>query len=458
MYEHPKRLHDDEAQRAGMEENGEYRFVRPEAPHRVYADAGYIPQSEAPELKKKNYMPPPEPPRREKNRGMHASTVVALCVICGILGGIVGGLTGSLLGKEKNDDPSVMSQPSLAPAEQAQESSAPQSSGTPVSSGELLTGELSGSAVYALGCPQTVGITTSVTTRNFFGQVSTSSVTGSGFIVTEDGYILTNYHVIQAAHQGGYDISVMLHSGESYAASIVGYENDGTDLAVLKIEAEGLSPAALGNSDEILVGETVYAIGNPLGELSYTMTTGSVSALDRNITSQNSYPGEMETVNAFQFDAAVNEGNSGGPLYNSLGQVIGIVTAKYSSEGVEGLGFAIPINEAISVANELIEHGYVSGKAMLGISGETVSASVAKYYGMAQGVYVWNVSDGGCADRAGLRPGDIITALGDTVVTSVSELNAAQRDYRAGDTGALTVFRDGEYLNVEVVFDEQRPD
>lgn len=440
----------------GVGENGEYRIVRPEQARQSYSDAGYIPQSEAPSIRRRRYSAAEK--KAEKPRGgVHASTVVALCVICALLGGVAGGLTGGYFAGRTPAEGSLA--PTVSDTQQPQQPVVQQPTvWEPVAASDAAALGSVGSAIYALGCPQTVGVTTEVTTRNIFGQVSTSSVSGSGFIISEDGYILTNYHVIQTAHLGGHDISVMLHNGERYPAEIVGYESEGTDVAVLKIEAQGLSPVTTGSSEDVQVGEPVFAIGNPLGELVYTMTTGFVSALDREIVSQDSYTGATETVNFFQFDAAVNEGNSGGPLYNARGEVIGIVTAKYSSAGVEGLGFALPIDEAVGIAAELIEKGYVSGKAVLGIAGETVSEGVARYYDMVQGVYVWSVEKGSGAAKAGLRAGDIITALGDTAVHSTSELNVAERGYRAGDTGYLTVYRDGAYLEVEVVFDEDVPE
>lgn len=441
----------DKRKQDARHEDGEYRIVRPEQAH--YSDAGYIPQSEAPELRRRYGKAEPKPEKPQ--RGMRAPTMVALCVICVLLGGVAGGLAGGYMAQR------APAAPVSTPTEQSGQSRPVEQEKPqvflPVAADDAAEAGSVGSAIYALGCAQTVGVTTEVSTRNIFGQVSTSSVTGSGFIISEDGYILTNYHVIRAAHQGGHEISVMLHSGERFAAEIVGYESEGTDLAVLKIDAQGLSPVTAGVSAQIRVGEPVYAIGNPLGELVYTMTTGSVSALDREVVSVDRDSGAAESVHFFQFDAAVNEGNSGGPLFNARGEVIGIVTAKYASAGVEGLGFALPIDEAMLLAQELIENGYVSGKAVLGIAGETVSEGVARYYDMVQGVYVWSVAKGSGAEKAGLRAGDIITALGDTPVRSTGELTLAERAYRAGDTGYLTVYRDGTETKIEVVFDEDVP-
>ena len=310
---------------------------------------------------------------------------------------------------------------------------------------------LSPEDIYVDACQSTVGVTIPGHSANIFGQSSSRTVSGSGLILSENGYILTNYHVIEPAYTGGTSIQVIAFDGTEYTADVVGVETD-SDLAVLKIDAMGLRPAVLGNSDEMRVGQTVYAVGNPLGELTYTMTSGIVSALNRSITTDIDV-----TVNMFQIDAAVNNGNSGGPVYSAYGQVIGIVTAKYSENGMEGLGFAIPINDVYTIANELITNGYVSGKAYLGLTLTSVSASVAKYYNMVQGVYVYSVEPGSCSQQAGLKTGDIITAIDGQEVLEKNDLITAVKDYRAGDSADLTVYRNQAYTIITVVFDEELP-
>lgn len=310
---------------------------------------------------------------------------------------------------------------------------------------------LSPEEIYLDACQSTVGVTIPGHSANIFGQSSSRTVSGSGLILSENGYILTNYHVIEPAYTGGTPIQVITYDGEEFTAEVVGMETD-SDLAVLKIDAMGLVPAALGNSDEMRVGQTIYAIGNPLGELTYTMTSGIVSALNRSITTDINV-----TVNMFQIDAAVNNGNSGGPVYSAYGQVIGIVTAKYSENGMEGLGFAIPINDVYTIANELIANGYVSGKAYLGLTLTTVSASVAKYYNMVQGVYVYSVEPDSCSQQAGLKTGDIITAIDGQPLLEKNDLLSAVKKYRAGDRADLTVYRDQAYTIISVVFDEELP-
>ncbi len=316
--------------------------------------------------------------------------------------------------------------------------------------------ELSATQIYTLACQETVGITTDVSTTNVFGQQVPGTVSGTGIIITSDGYILTNNHVIAEAVSGGYEVKVVLYNGDKYTAKIVGYEDD-NDIAVLKIDATGLDAVTIADSDKLQVGQQIYAVGNPLGELTYTMTSGIVSALDRDITGDDG-----QTINMFQIDAAVNSGNSGGPVYNSYGEVIGVVTAKYSDTGVEGLGFAIPINDAAGIANELIKNGYVTGKPYMGISVRTISDQVAEYYNMVVGAYVGSVESGSCAEKAGLKVGDIITKMDDKEIKTSSDLIAAKKSHKAGDTVTLTVSRpsgEGKYSTVtlKLTFDEEKP-
>ena len=307
-------------------------------------------------------------------------------------------------------------------------------------------GTLSATEIYALACRQVVGISTTVSGYNMFGQLTDNAVSGTGFIISEDGYILTNNHVVDGAK----DVTVKLWDGSEYLARIVGTEGRDSDVAVLKIEASGLTPVTLGNSDEMEVGEDIYVVGNPLGELTYTMTSGIISALDREIaTDRNS------NVNMFQLDAAVNAGNSGGPVYDAQGRVLGIVTAKYKSAGIEGLGFAIPINDAVAIARELIDHGHVTGRPYLGIVVTNMTEADAQRFNYKAGVYVTDVAEGSCAEKAGMRQGDVILALDGKAVATITELSAAKRAYKAGDSCELTVWRGGEELSLTVVFDEE---
>ena len=306
--------------------------------------------------------------------------------------------------------------------------------------------ELSATEIYQLACKQVVGISTTVTGYNMFGQLTKNAVSGTGFIISEDGYILTNNHVVEGAR----DVTVKLYDGSEYAAKVVGTEGRDSDVAVLKIEASGLTPVTLGNSDAMEVGEKIYAVGNPLGELTYTMTSGIISALDREIATDRNV-----NVNMFQLDAAVNAGNSGGPVYDAYGRVLGIVTAKYQSTGIEGLGFAIPINDAVEIARELIDHGRVTGKAYFGIVITTMSEADAQRYNSKAGVYVTSVNEGSCAEKAGMQQGDVILELGGKAVANTSELASVKKDYKAGDSCEVTVWRSGQTLTLTVTFDEE---
>ena len=435
------------ADRAEQNENvetekndGEYRYVRHDIPHRTYEDAGYIPEKEAPVTPRQyrcSSNMTEEPKKKTKKRKIPIF-IAAACVVCVLVGTAIGlGINGNDTEKGTSDTQST----------QKEENSTLSSAKPTTTSSDAI----SASSIYSGACQQVVGISSEITTKNVFGQTVSGSTSGSGFVVSEDGYILTNYHVIEDAYTGGYEIKVMFYNGDAYTATVVGTEPD-NDIAVLKIDADGLTPAELGDSDSMLVGETVYAVGNPLGELSYTMTDGIVSALDREIATD-----DKSVINMFQISAAVNAGNSGGPVYNSEGQVIGITTAKYGDVGVEGLGFAIPINDAIEIANQLIQNGYVSGKPYMGLSAYDVSNSAVYYYNMVAGAYVVSIEDGSCAEKAGIQVGDIITAIGDTKVESVEDLKAAVKAYSAGDTAEITLYRSGDYKTVELVFDEKAP-
>ncbi|MBP3414224.1 MAG: trypsin-like peptidase domain-containing protein [Clostridia bacterium] len=330
--------------------------------------------------------------------------------------------------------------------------SSPSGTGHYIPSVSVTGDPLNAAEVYDLACAQVVGINIPITTTNIFGQTTSSAISGSGFVITEDGYIVTNYHVIEYSVKRGYETNVMFYDGSTYDAKIIGYDEE-NDLAVIKIDAEDLNYVSVGKSSEMVVGETVYTVGNPLGELAYTMTSGIVSALDRLISTD-----ENTSINMFQIDAAVNSGNSGGPVYNSRGQVIGVVSAKYSSTGVEGLGFAIPIDEAMEIVEQLIEHGYVTGRAAFGVSVQNINPSTAAVHGYPEGVYVTGVNSGSCAEKSGIKVGDIITAIGDSETANIEELTKVLRnEYSAGDKAVVTVFRAGKYLKLDIVFDEFTP-
>lgn len=293
------------------------------------------------------------------------------------------------------------------------------------------------------------------------GQAQTRQMNaiGSGIVMSEDGYIITNAHVIyDTEYDAGKAVSVSVVMGDEnkteYEAQIVGYDLQ-TDLAVLKIDATGLTAAEFGSSDDLRVGELVVAIGNPLGfELYGTTTCGIVSALNRQVTINEK---EMTLI---QTDAAINSGNSGGPLLNAYGQVIGINSAKigssYGSESVEGLCFAIPISDAKDIIDDLINNGYVTGRPQFGITGVTVTEADSERFNLPQGVYVYAVGEESAAERAGIAQGDIITAVEGTTITTMDELNAIKNEHNAGDAITLTIYRSGETHDVVLTLQEVR--
>ena len=311
-----------------------------------------------------------------------------------------------------------------------------------VDTGKLMTA----AEVYAANVNSTVGITTSVTT-NYWGFQTTSAASGSGFILTADGYVLTNYHVIESSNS----ISVTLYDGKSYDAALIGYD-ESSDIAVLKIDADGLTPVVLGDSDNLNVGDSVVAIGNPLGELTFSLTSGAVSALNREITLSNSV-----TMNLIQTDCAINSGNSGGALFNLYGEVIGITNAKYSGSGtgasIDNIGFAIPINHVRGIVESIIENGYVA-KPYIGVTVTDVSEETMGY-GLPAGAAVKAVSEDSPAQKAGLQVNDIVTAVNGKEISGKTGLSEAVSAASVGDTLTLTVYRQGKTISVDVTVGEQ---
>jgi len=382
--------------------------------------------------------PPVQPPQEKKKRVW--PKVLAFCLACALIGGGAGA-GGALLASRLQPGGTVT-------LYQGQRS--PEAVNVTQVTGEPLTAD----QIYERCVGSVVGITTQITT-NFYGQQVSQAASGSGFVISQDGYILTNHHVIENATT----IQVSFYDGSTYDAKLVGSEPE-NDVAVLKIKATGLTPVVLANSDNIKVGEGVVAIGNPLGELTFTMTDGILSARDRTVT----ITGGQVLENMMQTNAAINSGNSGGPLFDMYGQVIGITTAKPSSTAssntsVEGLGFAIPINDIMGMVQDIIKNGYVTGKPYLGIKVSTVPESVAEQYGVSPGARVEIVYPGFCAANAGLQVGDIITAVDGEEITSHAQLIELKNDnYKAGDTMNLTVSRNGEKLTVSIVLDEDNPE
>ncbi len=328
------------------------------------------------------------------------------------------------------------------------------------------TGAYSKAQIVEKCAPSIVGIDVEATSSSFwYGErdgVTTGS--GSGIIITSDGYIITNNHVISGANK----VTVYLNDDTEYEAKLVGTDEK-TDLAVIKIEATGLTPVSMGNSEDLMVGEEVIAIGNPLGELRGTATGGMVSALSRTITFSDG--SEMTLM---QTDAAINPGNSGGGLFNSRGELVGIVNAKVASSSTEGLGFAIPVSSAKKVIADLMDLGYVSGRAQLGVFTQDVAIKTSgtdgadpfrDFFGFGSGrtptetrVQVVQIILGTAADDAGIQAGDLILKVDDTEVTTGTQLSKAIGEYSAGDVATITIQRDGKQQELSVTFTEKVPD
>lgn len=380
-----------------------------------------------------------EPKKKKKRFG---GKVVALALACALVGGVAGGAGvgfalrggfGSTSISQAADGPATVSAVDV----------------NSVKSGSAMTA----SQIYATFVGSTVGINVETVTDNVFGQPVKAAAAGSGFVITADGYIVTNYHVIDNASS----IKVVFSDSKSYDAKLVGGDEE-SDVAVLKIDATGLTPVVIGDSNAVQVGESVVAIGNPLGELTFSLSEGVISAKDRQITMSDG-----TVMNMLQTDTAINNGNSGGPLFNSYGQVIGITSAKYSGQSsssgatIEGIGFAIPINDVNSLIQDIMKNGYVTGKPYMGITVTTVPETVASQYNMSQGALVKSVDSASCAAKAGLQQGDIITGIDKTKVTSSADLITAKKSYKAGDTATLTVDRNGQTLTLTITFDEDTP-
>ena len=317
---------------------------------------------------------------------------------------------------------------------------------TPLPAGEVLTP----AQVYARNVASVVGITCD-STAVIGGQSIQTTVTGSGFLLSEDGYVVTNYHVVAEAAT----ITVVTQDAETHEAALVGRDTT-ADMALLKVEGEHFQPVTLGSSTELAIGDMVVAIGNPLSALEATQTVGYISGKNREVSTDNN------VVNMLQTDAAINSGNSGGPLFNMRGEVVGITTAKYSGTSasgasIEGLSFAIPIDDLKKSMEDLMTQGYIRS-AYLGIRGMDVEAAAVDTYGLPKGAYVESVEPEGAAAAAGVQPKDIITALGDHPVDSFNALARALRAFQAGDRTQITVYRGGQTLVLDITLSERPQD
>ena len=374
-------------------------------------------------------------PKQKKSRTGLKVTALILC--CALLGGAAG-FGGSLLAAGVNRPQSQQDASQLLIGTRPTQ---------PLELAQIDTGKpMTAAEVYAENVNSTVGITTAITT-NYFGFTTTSAASGSGFILTDDGYILTNYHVIE----GSDAITVTLYDGTAYDAQLIGYD-ESLDTAILKVDATDLVPVVLGDSGSLNVGDSVVAIGNPLGELTFSLTAGAVSALNREITMSGGI-----TMDLIQTDCAINSGNSGGALFNLYGEVIGITNAKYSSSNsgasIDNIGFAIPINDVLPIVQSIIEKGYIS-KPYIGVSVSNVSEE-SQSYGLPKGAAVREVTEDAPAAKAGLQINDIITMVNDTEITGSSDLVDFIGACSPGDQLTLTVYRQGETQTLTLEVGEQ---
>ena len=390
------------------------------------------------------YAVPKKRQRKTGSRSGIGAKIVALALCCSLLGGAVGAGGVALATSRKSD-----AAPETGELEHVAEVLEGERPHEVMSVSKIDTSKQKTAAqVYADNVNSTVGITTSINTTNFWGYQTQAAAAGSGFIISDDGYIITNHHVIEGASS----IEVAMFDGTKYDAELVGYD-ESNDVAVLKIDAKNLTPVVLGDSDELLVGDSVVAIGNPLGELTFSLTAGTVSALDRKITMSNGL-----SMDLIQTDCAINSGNSGGALFNLYGEVIGITNAKYSGAGgntasIDNIGFAIPINTVRDIVKSIIEKGYIS-KPYIGVSVGDVGEE-ALTYGLPKGAAVRSVVEDGPAAKAGIQENDIITGVNGTEITCGDDLVKAIGSVGVGDELELSVYRQNETLKLKVTVEEK---
>ena len=431
-------------------ESGEYHF-RSGYTQQVYSNAHYVPLEES-ASPPKYYRPAEKSNARNTEKKKNNSALAAvflLCFLFGILGGVVGALgTDYFMDSRANNDSAIEEpDPELLMAEEKAVYMEAIQENTETDN-RLLPAD-----IYKLACEEAVSISVEMVSYDRFGNQIPSTISGSGFVISEDGYILTNYHVVEEAVLGGFHVTVTAYDGSVYIGKIAGADED-ADVAVVKIDKESDKHVRFGNSEELTVGDDIFIVGNPYGILEFSMTTGHISALDREIATEEN----ENALNMFQVDAAVYSGNSGGPVYNRNGEVVGIVTAKYNTSGMEGIGFALPINDVLPIVNELIDKGYVSGKAALGVSFDSRYNTVySRYYRLPDGAFVSYVDEGSCAEKAGIRQGDILMQIGEYSIEDYSDVAAILRHFSAGESSEIRLYRDGQILTVTLSFDEAIP-
>lgn len=386
------------------------------------------PEEPAPEVA------PPVPKKQRKWLG-----AAALCLSCALLGGVIGAVVYSAIAPQEKLYSYQVGNTTIQQGVREPVVISP----VDVDTNRIMTP----AEVYATYVNSTVGITASITT-NYWGYQSTAPASGSGFILSEDGYVVTNYHVVD----GSSSISVSLYDGKEYPATLIGYD-ESNDVAVLKINATGLAPVVLGKSSQMHVGDNVVAIGNPLGELTFSLTAGTVSALNRDVTMETGV-----TMTLIQTDCAINSGNSGGALFNMYGEVIGITNAKYSSNSygsasIDNIGFAIPIDDVQSIIESIIEKGYIA-KPYIGVSVSDVSEESLSY-GLPKGAAVRDVVKDSPAEASGLQVSDIITHINGEAIEGSTDLVAFIRASKVDDVLTVTVYRRGQTVELTLVVGEQ---
>ena len=392
------------------------------------------------------YTPPKSPKVKKQHKGLGKKLLAAALAVVLVAGSC--GITALLVNNHWENRTQQMNAAFNKKISELQQQINSGTTQVPIPGNAVASGDLmSPSQVYAANVDSVVAISSTVQSSSIYG-VTEGTATGSGFILTEDGYVVTNHHVVA----GATSVSVITHDSKEYPATIVGTE-DANDIAVLKIEATGLPAVTVGSSDNLIIGDMVVAIGNPLGELTSTQTVGYVSGKDRDVTTDGSIMSMIQT------DAAINSGNSGGPLFNMYGEVVGVTTAKYSGTSgsgatIEGIGFAIPIDDVKGMISDLIDYGYVTG-AYMGITVSNTDEESASMFGLPIGAYVMSVEKGGSADRAGIQPKDIIINLGGQEVKGITTLTRALRSFKAGDTTTVTIIRSGGQMELEITLDEK---
>ena len=404
-------------------------------------------------------------PHRSERRGVRLSTLIVFMLVAVMLGGLLGGLYTR---QYVADQLTALNTQQAASVENAlSEATTSGSTGLTSASTSGFASTFSKAQIIELTAPSVVGIDTYYTASNSYGYPSVGGSSsesqqvqvgsGSGIILTSDGYIVTCKHVVDGAET----IKVILNDDTEHEAKLIGSDSR-SDLAVLKIDATNLTPATLGDSDMLTVGEDVIAIGNPLGELRGTATSGIISALSREVTV------ESTSMSLIQTDAAISPGNSGGGLFNASGSLVGIVNAKASSSNSEGLGFAIPVSSVKTIISNLIDHGYVLGRAYLGVYTQNVTLSsdansgsnglFGNFFGGSTScVQIAQIVSGSAAEQAGLKANDLILKVNDTTIDSNTTLAGVISGFNAGDTATLTIQRDGKEQTVSVTFGEYKP-